>query len=76
MNFDGRTVVITGGSSGIGAELVDQLTDQCKEIIVLARGQSALDALSKKYSNVTCYVCNLDHRHDLEFVSAKSEWSS
>lgn len=68
MNLQNRTVVITGGTSGIGKEVVDQLSSKCKEIIVIARNERAMESLSEKYGNVTCYTCNLNKRDDLERV--------
>lgn len=66
MNFGDETVVITGGTSGIGKELVQQLAGKCKEVIVIARNQRALNDLANAFNNVVCYACSVDKKEELE----------
>lgn len=63
-----RTIVITGGTSGIGKELVNLLSGQCKEIIVLGRNSHSLDSVKKRFGNVSCYKCNIDNQNELETI--------
>lgn len=62
MELHQRCILITGGTSGIGLELVRQLAPCNREIIVLARDQQKLDELQKSYPNVITYACALDQQ--------------
>lgn len=68
MNLTGSTIAITGGTSGIGLELVKQLTDQCETIVVIARNQEVLTSLQHTYPNVYGYACNIDNKSELEIT--------
>jgi len=46
MHFENKVVWITGASSGIGAALVSQLSEQGARIILTARNETALNELS------------------------------
>jgi uncharacterized oxidoreductase len=48
MKLEGNTILVTGGSSGIGLELAAQLLRRDNEVIVTGRDQAALDAAGKK----------------------------
>jgi uncharacterized oxidoreductase len=65
MELHQRSILITGGTSGIGLALVRQLAPCNKGIIVLARDQQKLDALTVSYPNVIPYICALDQQHQL-----------
>lgn len=45
--FDGKHVLITGGSSGIGLALAEELLRQHANVTVVARTQSKLDSARK-----------------------------
>jgi uncharacterized oxidoreductase len=47
MKMSGRTVLITGGTSGIGHELANQLLQKGNTVIVTGRDQKRLDATSR-----------------------------
>jgi uncharacterized oxidoreductase len=48
INMTGNTILITGGSSGIGLELAAQLLRRGNAVIVTGREQSHLDAARAK----------------------------
>jgi uncharacterized oxidoreductase len=48
MNLNQRKVLVTGGTAGIGAALVEQLVQKRCQVIVCGRQQPALDALGKR----------------------------
>jgi uncharacterized oxidoreductase len=52
MRLSGNTVLITGGTSGIGLELATQLMALDNTVIVTGRNQSRLDAARKKLPGV------------------------
>ncbi len=58
MNLVNQHVVITGGTSGIGLEIVKQLNKLCT-VIVIARQQDRLVALSNEFNNVAIYQVDL-----------------
>jgi len=47
-DFNGRTVLVTGASGGIGGETVRQLVAAGADVIASGRSQDALDALAKE----------------------------
>jgi uncharacterized oxidoreductase len=52
MDLKNSTILITGGTSGIGLELVKQLTEQGSTIIVTGRKQEALDDTKKRFPKI------------------------
>ncbi|MBA6264395.1 MAG: SDR family NAD(P)-dependent oxidoreductase [Colwellia sp.] len=48
--FQGKTVVITGASAGVGAETARAFAKMKANLVLLARGQQALDEISKELS--------------------------
>ncbi|MBQ4838555.1 MULTISPECIES: SDR family oxidoreductase [Pseudoalteromonas] len=58
MNLVNKVIVITGGTSGIGRQIVEQLHAQNK-IVVIARNSDRLEQLKKGYKNVICVAADL-----------------
>ncbi|MFT7431546.1 MAG: short-subunit dehydrogenase, partial [Colwellia sp.] len=48
--FQGKTVVITGASAGVGAETARAFAKLKANLVLLARGQQALDEIEKELS--------------------------
>jgi short-subunit dehydrogenase len=48
--FYGKTVIITGASAGVGAETARAFAKMNANLVLLARGQKALDEMSKELS--------------------------
>ncbi len=46
MDFDGKTIIITGASDGIGAELARQLAREKPKLVLAARNGQALEAVA------------------------------
>jgi uncharacterized oxidoreductase len=52
MKLNGRTVLITGGSAGIGLAFALKFLELGNQVIVTGRRQSALDELKAKYPKI------------------------
>src|SRR5271168_888118 len=48
MNLKDKTIVVTGGSRGLGLGLVEALVDQGAKVTVVARNQAALAAVAQR----------------------------
>lgn len=72
MNLNGKTVVLTGASSGIGYELAKQLSAENCNLILLARRKEILDELASKLKSSSNFVltfkCDVSKKQDVEFV--------
>ena len=51
MNYDGKTVIVTGSSRGLGKELVIQYANAGANVVVTARSKEEIEAISKKINN-------------------------
>ncbi len=70
MNTANRTILITGGTSGIGLALVNQLSkNNC--ILVLARPHEKMTTLFGDRHNIHCYCCDLSAQPDTERTLGK-----
>ncbi|ESP93734.1 SDR family oxidoreductase [Pseudoalteromonas luteoviolacea] len=58
MNLVNKVIVITGGTSGIGRQIVEQLHTKNK-IVVIARKSDRLEQLTRGYKNVVCFAADL-----------------
>lgn len=64
-----RTAIITGGSKGIGAKVVEKLVNLNFKVIILARDIKAMKELQRKFGdNISFYVCNLANLNNLQSV--------
>ncbi|HTN17881.1 MAG TPA: SDR family NAD(P)-dependent oxidoreductase [Chitinophagaceae bacterium] len=66
MQLKNSTVLITGGSSGIGLELVKQLTELGTQIIVTGRSIEALNETKKKFPQVHTFQSDVSKPGDIE----------
>lgn len=68
MQFQGKTVVVTGGSSGIGLGIARQLIQQGAQVVVLGRsvekGQAAVEQLGAQACFIACDVAEAGAVHD------------
>ena len=70
MKIKDKIVVITGGTSGIGYELVKQLS-QMNRVIVIARDQNKLHKIQEEFTNVDTYKAELSNLTEVEDVADK-----
>lgn len=68
MKLKNKRIVITGGTSGIGYEMVKILSPN-NEVIVIARNQIKLERLSQELENVTTFQADLAYLKDVETVA-------
>jgi uncharacterized oxidoreductase len=68
MKIEGKTILITGGTSGIGRALVEQLAPNNETVIVMGRNQPKLEELESLHSNIRTYKCSLNSKSDVEGV--------
>jgi short-subunit dehydrogenase len=63
MNLDGKRIVITGASSGIGQALLQQLAQRRVQIVAAGRDQgrlwNAVDSVSTPQAEIRCFTCDL-----------------
>src|SRR6218665_2726442 len=68
MNLKNSTILITGGTSGIGLELVRQLTGQGASIIVTGRNTDALNKTKKQFPKVHTFQSDVSNPKDIELL--------
>lgn len=66
MQLKNSTVLITGGTSGIGLEFVKQLTEQGANVIVTGRKLDALNETKKKFPKVQTFQSDVSNPQDIE----------
>lgn len=71
MKLMNKTILVTGGTSGIGRELVRLLAPRNHLIIVIGRSSDRLKRVEQAYANVRAYPCSLDDEQSLKFCLAE-----
>ena len=66
--FENKTTVITGGTSGIGYQMV-RLLNFHNDVIVVARPSSRLDALKKEFPNIKTFAADLSKPEEYKVLS-------
>jgi short-subunit dehydrogenase involved in D-alanine esterification of teichoic acids len=62
------TIVLTGGTSGIGEALLEQLCAAGHTVVVLARNEDKLASLARQHRGLVTRVCDLSRRESIESV--------
>ncbi|ALR29305.1 short-chain dehydrogenase [Chryseobacterium sp. IHB B 17019] len=68
MDLMNSTILITGGTSGIGLELVRQLTEQGSTIIVTGRKQEALNDAKRRFPRIHVFRSDVSDPQDIEHL--------
>lgn len=71
MDLKSSTVLITGGTSGIGLELVKQLTAEGATVIVTGRNLDALSETKKRFPHVHIFQSDVSKPQDIEELYKK-----
>jgi uncharacterized oxidoreductase len=66
MDLKNSTILITGGTSGIGLELVKQLSEHGSKIIVTGRKLDALQETKKKFPDIHTFQSDVSNPRDIE----------
>lgn len=65
MDLKNSTILITGGTSGIGLELVKQLTEQGAKILVTGRNPENLYDTQKRFPQIEIFQSDVSNPHDI-----------
>lgn len=65
MNMNGNTILITGGTSGIGRALAEAFHDRGNRVIVTGRRRELLDAIARERPGITGLQLDLNDRRSL-----------
>jgi uncharacterized oxidoreductase len=63
MNASGNTILITGGSTGIGLALAARFLQQGNEVIICGRRLETLDEARRQYPQLQVYQCDLSQEY-------------
>lgn len=66
MKITDNTILITGGTAGIGREFVDQFYNLNNKIIVASRNTENLKELKNEYPKIEIITCNLSKLEDVK----------
>jgi uncharacterized oxidoreductase len=65
-----NTVLITGGSAGIGLEIAKLLSQQGNQVIIIGRDQKKLDEVQNQLNNVTAIKADVSKAEDVKVLVA------
>ncbi|WP_312900141.1 SDR family oxidoreductase [Chryseobacterium taichungense] len=71
MDLKNSTVLITGGTSGIGLELVKQLIEQGSRVIVTGRKIKALKEVKERFPNIYTFQSDVSNPEDIRQLYQK-----
>jgi uncharacterized oxidoreductase len=65
MNISHKTILITGGGSGIGLAIAKLLSEQGNRLILTGRNQAKLDQAAGQVLNATAIACDITNADDV-----------
>lgn len=66
MNINSNTILITGGTSGIGLELASKLISLGNTVIVTGRDQKKLDEVKNRFPSINIFKCDVSKQEEIE----------
>lgn len=73
MKIKGKTILITGGASGIGLEAANQFLQRGANVIITGRNQQKLDAATKLYPQLTAIQSDVSNAEDAQMLFKQVE---
>lgn len=70
MNTTTNTVLITGGSAGIGFAIAKLLTEKGNQVIITGRNKERLEKAAAQLKNVTAIVSDVSKENDVDELAA------
>jgi len=70
MNIIKKTILITGGGSGIGFAIAKLLSEKKNQVIITGRTESKLKEAASKLTNVSYFAADITKADDVEKLSA------
>ncbi len=70
MRLNGHTILITGGTSGIGLALAERFLAHGNDLIIVGRDSQKLDNLRGKYPAIVVYQCDISRNDEREKLVA------
>lgn len=71
MNIKGKTILITGGGSGIGLESAKQFLNLGAKVIVTGRNNSKLELVKQAYPDIITFQSDVSNASDAEILFQK-----
>lgn len=65
-NLNGKNILITGGTTGLGFELMRQLVDQECSIAICARNTADLQNIKENFPEVLTFTCDVGVKEEVE----------
>ncbi|MFY0665988.1 MAG: SDR family NAD(P)-dependent oxidoreductase [Natronospirillum sp.] len=73
MKLSGRTILITGGSSGIGLELAEQLMGKGNTVIITGRNEQALEAVKRRLPGIETLQSDVSNMMEIRSLYERVE---
>lgn len=71
MLISNKTILVTGGATGIGFELVRQLAEQGNKMLICGRRQSKLDQAAALVPGLLTFVCDVSDSEQCKVLAAE-----
>ncbi|MFA6087092.1 SDR family oxidoreductase [Mucilaginibacter sp.] len=66
MNLNNNTILISGGSAGMGFEIAKQLTEKGNHVIITGRDKQRLETAAAKLNNVTAILFDVTNETEVD----------